>query len=266
MSFFRWLIGARKPHRAGTHQAQGHARSPEPAATQRSERTQRRELLYTVVREAMMRASVLSAGYKFKVLSLDQRGQQFMVMVDLGREYGGENVRLSAIEALIVQTAHTRFAIGVTAVYWRINDQIGAGVPSAALGARAVQAAAVRSAARAPAATPDPARPAQDGPPVPAGAVAVAGGFEPIGADEVEAFKQALQAGAPGSVGDGAAKQSPAAPTAQAPQPPRGKVRIGPLQERGAAQRTGFEDTRASSPQASPPWSDHLSKTQFGDL
>ena len=31
---------------------------------------------------------------KFKVLSLDQRGRQFLVMMDLARRYGGETVRL----------------------------------------------------------------------------------------------------------------------------------------------------------------------------
>lgn len=271
MSFFRWLTGARKPPRSGTHHAQGHARSPEPAATHRSERTQRRELLYTVVREAMMRAAVLSAGYKFKVLSLDQRGQQFMVMVDLGREYGGETVRLSAIEALIVQTAQTRFAIGVTAVYWRVNDQIGAGVSTAALGnvAGSPQAAAARSTVPAPPAARDAARPAHGVPPVPAaGAAACAGAFEPIGADEVEAFKQALLASSAGRVGDGRGRPSTPAPAPGVPQPPAspGAVRIGPLQARDAAGRTGFEDTQASAPQAPAPWSDHLSKSQFGDL
>ena len=65
---------------------------------------ERRELLYTVVRDAMVRAGVLSASYKFKVLSLDQRGRQFLVMMDLAREYGGETARLSEIEALIAQT------------------------------------------------------------------------------------------------------------------------------------------------------------------
>jgi hypothetical protein len=44
---------------------------------------ERREMLYAVVREAMVRAGVLSSTYKFKVLSLDPRGRQFMVMVDL---------------------------------------------------------------------------------------------------------------------------------------------------------------------------------------
>ena len=95
---------------------------PEHAANRKNERMERRELLYTVVRDAMVRAGVRSASYKFKVLSLDQRGRQFLVMMDLAREYGGETARLSEIEALIAQTAKTRYDILVTAVYWRIND------------------------------------------------------------------------------------------------------------------------------------------------
>eukprot|EP01034_Spumella_vulgaris_P025857 gene25857-32355_t len=102
---------------------------PEHAANRKNERMERRELLYTVVRDAMVRAGVLSASYKFKVLSLDQRGRQFLVMMDLAREYGGETTRLSEIEALIAQTAKTRYDIVVTAVYWRINDHVAVGLP-----------------------------------------------------------------------------------------------------------------------------------------
>ena len=102
---------------------------PEHAANRKNERMERRELLYTVVRDAMVRAGVLSASYKFKVLSLDQRGRQFLVMMDLAREYGGETARLSEIEALIAQTAKTRYDILVTAVYWRINDHVAVGLP-----------------------------------------------------------------------------------------------------------------------------------------
>ena len=39
-----------------------------------------------MVREAMVRVGILSAGYKFKVLSLDSSGQRFVVMVDLTEE------------------------------------------------------------------------------------------------------------------------------------------------------------------------------------
>jgi hypothetical protein len=99
------------------------------AANRKNERNARREMLYAVVRESMVRAGVLSASYKFKVLALDQRGQQFLVMMDLAREYGRDVNRLTETEALIAQTAKSRHDILVTAVYWRINEHVAVGLP-----------------------------------------------------------------------------------------------------------------------------------------
>lgn len=239
MSLFSWLM--RKPApvlrrgaepssplnaNAAASQVQGRGGkslvgsvSPEHAASRKHERTERRELLYTVVRDAMVRAGVLSASYKFKVLALDPRGLQFLVMVDLAREYGGETVRLSEIEALIVQSAKTRYDIAVSAVYWRINDHLGMGMspkgggpqgaglppahplqpaavaplaPAGMARAPVVGAAPARNVAPAPAPTPAPA----PAPAALAGAAApvrlVAPRFDPIEADEVAAFKRAL--------------------------------------------------------------------------
>ncbi|WP_453932771.1 hypothetical protein [Acidovorax temperans] len=134
---------------------------PEHAANRKNERMERRELLYTVVRDAMVRAGVLSASYKFKVLSLDQRGRQFLVMMDLAREYGGETARLSEIEALIAQTAKTRYDILVTAVYWRINDHMAVGLPQKGITPTPVpSAAAPQGVVRKPVPAPVPAAPA----------------------------------------------------------------------------------------------------------
>lgn len=134
---------------------------PEHAANRKNERMERRKLLYTVVRDAMVRAGVLSASYKFKVLSLDQRGRQFLVMMDLAREYGGETARLSEIEALIAQTAKTRYDILVTAVYWRINDHVAVGLPQKGITPTTVpSAAAPQGVVRKPVPAPVPAAPA----------------------------------------------------------------------------------------------------------
>ena len=134
---------------------------PEHAANRKNERMERRELLYTVVRDAMVRAGVFSASYKFKVLSLDQRGRQFLVMMDLAREYGGETARLSEIEALIAQTAKTRYDILVTAVYWRINDHVAVGLPQKGITPTPVpSAAAPQGVVRKPVPAPAPAAPA----------------------------------------------------------------------------------------------------------
>ena len=209
---------------------------PDHAANRKNERMERRELLYSVVRDAMVKAAVLSASYKFKVLSLDQRGRQFLVMMDIAREYGGDTTRLSEIEALIAQTAKARYDIAVNAVYWRLNDHVAVGMPQKAPVPRP-QAAPVAAAASG---TPAPRAAATLPPPPlqrPAGQR-----FDPIEADEVAAFKQALATAA-----------RPAAAATGVP------VRSGP--SRPEPQRLDFEDTEMpdSRPQG-------LSGTQYGDL
>lgn len=230
---------------------------PEHAANRKNERMERRELLYTVVRDAMVRAGVLSAGYKFKVLSLDQRGRQFLVMMDIAREYGGETVRLSEIEALIAQTAKARFDILVTAVYWRINDHVAVGIPqrsAASQGHAPVSGPAplARPVPAQPVARPVPPAPlvppAAGVAPVPANAPRQTPRYDPIEADEVAAFKRALSS---------AAAARPPAPAAQ----PGVPVRSGPLLPPAP---TGFEDTEI--PGHRDTRSQDLSNTQYGDL
>lgn len=211
---------------------------PDHAANRKNERMERRELLYTVVRDAMVRAGVLSASYKFKVLSLDQRGSQFLVMMDLAREFGGDTARLSEIEALIAQTAKSRYDIAVTAVYWRINDHVAVGIPQKAASAQRP----VPVASPAPAAVPAAARPAAPTPPRPAPRPAVSAAFDPIAADEVEAFKRAL----------GSAVQRPGSPGVA--------VRTGPLRRPAA---DDFADTEMPQGEQRNP---DLSGTQYGDL
>jgi hypothetical protein len=183
----------------------------------------RREQLYVAIREAMTRAGVLSASYKFKVLSLDQRGNEFLVMMDLAKAFGGQPEQLTEIETLIVQHAKARFEITVPAVYWRMDEVAVVAKPRLNT-TDAAQAAAPQADAAA-----KPARPR----------------YEPIQADEVAAFKQALQA---------ASAQGPAAA------PENGvKVKSGP---RSYTMLTGFEDTEMPDLPSSPA----LSSTQYGDL
>ncbi len=229
----------------------------EQATTRKNERMERRELLYTVVRDAMVRAGVLSASYKFKVLSLDQRGSQFLIMMDVAREFGGDTGRLSEIEALIAQTAKSRYDIAVTAVYWRVNDHVAVGIPlrgsSAAVPAAGAQP---RSAG-----TPVPA-PARDVPlmglrpasPAAAGAVAppaippavrpLSTVFDPIEADEVAAFRKAL---------GNAAAGSPAGAPRAVPRPDAKRKHTA----------DDFADTEMTGQSAPAP---DLGATQYGDL
>ncbi len=143
MSLFSWFT--RRPARPSAASrntphppaaSQAHTSPPAlgaPAGAWRNERMERRELLYAVVRNAMIRAGVLSAHYKFKVLSLDPRGHQFLVMIDLAPEYGGQVEslgRLGTVETLITDTARSRHDVLVTAVYWRIKDFAAAARPA----------------------------------------------------------------------------------------------------------------------------------------
>jgi hypothetical protein len=130
MSFLDWFSNRRKPElRDSVMASSGLSRmeSTKPAnaarqrghaqpANRKQERMARRELLYAVVRECMVRAGVLSSTYKFKVLSLDARGQQFLVMVDLAQGSGADMVRLAEIEAMIAQSAKSRYQVLVTAL------------------------------------------------------------------------------------------------------------------------------------------------------
>lgn len=136
------------------------------AADRKNLRLERRELLYAVVRESMARVGMLSSSYKYKVLSLDPRGRQYLIMMDLPQELAAQTSRLAEIESVVTQNAKARHDIVVKAVYWRINGP----VPGAVL--------------RQSRTTPERAPP---GRPV--------GRFEPIREDEVVALKQALAGG-----------------------------------------------------------------------
>lgn len=96
------------------------------ASSRRSERHNHRDLLYSTIRDVMIRAGVLAASYKFKVLSLDSRGRQYLIMMDLLRPSAQDAVHLNHIDTLITETAKNRHDITVVGVYWRMNEPRGA--------------------------------------------------------------------------------------------------------------------------------------------
>jgi hypothetical protein len=210
---------------------------PAPADSGKLKRHARREQLYVAIREAMTRSGVLSASYKFKVLSLDQSGNEFLVMMDLAKAFGGTPEQLGGIEASITQQAKARFEISVPAVYWRLDEAVV--VKQAPTIPQAVQAPVVQAPAvvhaEANVETRPPVKPA-------------APRYEPIQADEVAAFKQALVA---------ASAQGPAVA------PEKGvKVHSG-ARSRSYTLLTGFEDTEMPPEFNTSP---ALSSTQYGDL
>jgi hypothetical protein len=237
-----------KPFNALRQGAHGGGAQAQPA-NRKHERMMRRELLYAVVRESMVRAGVLSSSYKFKVLSLDPRGQQFLVMVDLSQSRGTEVQRLAEIEAMIAQSAKARYEILVTAVYWRANDHVAVGDPADRRGATSRPAPLMREPR---ASAPAPLTPAVPAAPVEAAAsrpaelraAPPAARYEPLQEDEVAAFKKALAAGVRG-------EQALA------------QVNAG-KEERNYAMLTGFEDTEMAEGGEGP--AEHLGPTQYGAL
>lgn len=246
MSFFNWFAGKSQQAKSAPGNAQQRSQAsrdrpaaslpqrlaPESSGGGRLKRHARREQLYVAIREAMTRAGVLSASYKFKVLSLDQPGNEFMVMMDLVKATDASPEELAGIEELIVQNAKARFEITVPAVYWRLGERT---TDKPCLHFREEAQTATLRGGDAVAAARAAFGLAQQG----------TARYEPIEADEVAAFKQALQAAS-----------SQGGPVAAV----KGvKTRSGP---RSYTLLTGFEETEMPVSDSLPA----LSNTQYGDL
>lgn len=250
MSLFSWL-SRDKPTKATAEPAGPGRAEPNraPAVTtvaRKSDRMARRELLYSVVRESMARAGVLSASYKFKVLSLDTAGRQFLVMVDLAGSERADVDLLTDIESVITQRAKSRHELVVSAVYWRRSDQIGAGTRSAA-GRQHARSGAAPVTPSQPAellSEPAPLASARAAPP------AAAEGVDPIQEEELAALRAALANGAGAPAVAPKAARSPARPSPAA-------ADTGPA-------TTGFADTVVRRDEE--PRGRTLSSTQAGDL
>ncbi len=278
--------------------------APQPAAAassarleqRRTERNAKRELLFQAVRESMVRVGVLSSSFKFKVLSLDQRGRSFLVMIELSAEFSGEVEKLAEIEHMIAQTARHRYDIVVQAVYWRYFNSTTASASSPApllgamhapisrpaplygMGGLATQALSSSTSSTAPApfqtlANSSGAFPvntaissqktATNQPHTPA---------EDLGDDEVLAFRRALAAGAAQASASNAtvaikpaALSMPTVPTNHAAAPALKVASATPSlleQARSKLLLTGYEDTEMHDEEPAPA----LSGTQYGEL
>ncbi|TFZ06778.1 hypothetical protein EZ313_09195 [Ramlibacter henchirensis] len=236
MSLLRWFSREPAPAEpaAPGSSARDAARPAATATSRRDERNARREKLYGVVRDTMVNAGVLSSSYRFKVLSLDGRGRQFLVMVDLAGSPGGSTADLARIEVAMAQNAKARHDIVVKSVYWRE-------APSAAT-PRVAAPTAPQASRSTPAAQPLAAPAAAVAAAAPATAPVSAP--DPLLADEVAAFKQALA--------QGTKRPRVRSFEGDAVQGPQSYTLL-----------TGFEDTETASPE-------HLlrslSNSQHGDL
>ena len=184
MSLLRWLQ-AKKSDAGGS----GGRSKPRRSFSQttlplisprRGRRVLRREQLFSVVRESLIRAGVLSTSYDFKVLALDTSGDGFLVLVDLALPADAmPDEYLLEIERWIQQSAKTRHEMDIRSVYWRrkaSHDQVGMALKAA------VSAQTQREAALSGTAIPAPDTPLSNG--------RVQSSVAP---EEVSAFRQALQ-------------------------------------------------------------------------
>lgn len=239
MSLFSWLFSTSKSNPPtpvgasdGVSATKTSAAPADPLTELKQQRHLNRESLYEVVRSVMLRSEVLSSHYKFKVLSLDARGRQFLVMIDLLNDSALQPHRWSGIEQLMTLTALQHHDLEIKGLYWRLMMQpaTAGATPQSKSDTTPPRVAPLAAATAAPSddAIAAPLR-----------------GFEPIHQDEVLAFKKAIADATP----------------AEESQPETGKViHSGP---RRPPPEHGYEDTQLLEPEdgASP-----LSKTQFGGL
>ena len=123
----RWISGGPPSNTAGP-QAAGTGNAGPHASGLRQQRAGRREQLFALVRENMIRMGVLSSHYKFKVLTLDPAGEQFIVMVDwqpgaLGADPVFERQFEAGLQLLLTERKQ---GFKVKAVYWRGHVEAGA--------------------------------------------------------------------------------------------------------------------------------------------
>lgn len=153
----------------------------------RGRRILRREQLFSVVRESMIRAGVLSSSYDFKVITLDANGDSFLALVDLALPADVmPDAYLLEIERWIQASAHSRHDMKVGAVYWRrkaVHDQHGIALKAAVAAQAQVEA---RASAPMPLYASDTAIPP---PPRDHGDRRL----QPVAHDEIAAFRHAIE-------------------------------------------------------------------------
>lgn len=184
MSLLRWLQAKKSESSANGGRAKARRSFGQTTlpliSPRRGRRILRREQLFSVVRESLIRAGVLSTSYEFKVLALDSSGDGFLVLIDLSLpadvmpdEY------LLEIERWVQSSARSRHSMQVQAVYWRrqaVHDQRGVAL-KASVAAQTRREAAAQGVAAAP----------PDLQPVPPGRT------PSLAPEEVAAFRKALE-------------------------------------------------------------------------
>jgi hypothetical protein len=171
----------------------------------------RREMIYQSVREHMVLLEIISGMYKFKVVALDERHHRFMIVIDVTTGFvpkrSGAAMRLNEVEKFIAERTFARYGVHVDSVYWRFHNT----AETFARGKRPTDQAPVK----APSAAPAPAHPAPmaankaqkvdktearnggfaDTRPAEPSRLRPSSRHEPVSAEEMRAFEQAIADG-----------------------------------------------------------------------
>jgi hypothetical protein len=198
MSLLSWLQAktpneGRKNGRPRTRKSFGQTTLP-LISPRRGRRILRREQLFSVVRESLIRGGVLSTSYDFKVLTLDANGDSFLVLIDLALPADAmPDAYLLEVELWIQSSARARHDMAVPSVYWRRkaeHDQRGIALKAAVAAQTKRQTPIV---AEMPAFVDDDSPTAIPAPPRSSPLQRA----QAVEADEVEAFRRALEVVAP---------------------------------------------------------------------
>ena len=86
----------------------------------------RREMLYQSIRDTFLAMEVIGSMYKFKVMPVDSRHHRFIAMIDVAKSFvtSRENKTKSfaAYEQQIRIDAYKRFGILLDGSYWRVSE------------------------------------------------------------------------------------------------------------------------------------------------
>jgi hypothetical protein len=88
----------------------------------------RREKITKIVANLLSRSGIEAQHYKLILLTLDAKGYEYLVMLDLAREHIAFSSTLRQIEQHIIKESMNQFEIVVRAVYWQFNSHESATV------------------------------------------------------------------------------------------------------------------------------------------
>lgn len=123
MALLNWLLKRESNKESVLTEDAPPARGNKPA-TRREIRAGRRNLLFSVITDAMNMIGLEASSYKFKVLTLDGEGHQHLVMMDMARELMRDTGRLEEIEYQVIQQAKQKHNLVVTSMYFRVNESL----------------------------------------------------------------------------------------------------------------------------------------------